>query len=97
MRPPMVQWPLIAGFLALTLPACAGAGGDPSPADVPEGSAAAPPEVLPATSAQASPSPAPHASADLQDRLERWLARADADGNGTVTEAEIHRAIASAR
>ncbi len=106
MRTTMIRWTLISGLglTSLALSACSGAGGDPSPADVPQGAATAP-----LASASAPPPDGRHGHRDpaemvkrfdkngdgklqiseLPDHMQAWLGKADADHDGVLSVAEL--------
>src|SRR5882672_1037579 len=102
MRTTTIRWTLFSGLATLALSACSGAGGDPSPADVPEGTASAPLQAAPqGTDHHAGRDPAKmieHFDAnhdgklqvsELPERMQKFLGKADADKDGVLTVAEL--------
>jgi Ca2+-binding EF-hand superfamily protein len=102
MRTTTIRWSLISALASLSLAACSGAGGDPSPADVPEGTASAPLEAAPAGhGGMAQRDPAKFIQhfdkngdgklevSELPERMQKFLCKADADKDGTLTVAEL--------
>jgi Ca2+-binding EF-hand superfamily protein len=102
MRTTTIRWTLFSGLATLALSACSGAGGDPSPADVPEGTASAPLQAPPqGTDHHARRDPAKMIEhfdanhdgklqvAELPERMQKFLGKADADKDGVLTVAEL--------
>jgi Ca2+-binding EF-hand superfamily protein len=100
MRTTSIRWTLISALAALPLAACSGAGGDPSPADVPEGTASAPLEAPPQGGA-AHHDPAKFVQhfdkngdgklelSELPERMQKFLGKADANGDGVLSMDEL--------
>src|SRR5262249_7872860 len=101
MRTTTIGWTLISTLAALSLAACSGAGGDPSPADVPEGTAPAPLEAAPQGQGRMAHDPAKFIQhfdkngdgklevSELPERMQRFLGKADANGDGVLTVDEL--------
>lgn len=102
MRTTTIQWTLISGLASLALAACSGEGGDPSPADIPQGTASAPLEAAPqGTAAGSHHDPAKLIKrfdkngdgrlevSELPERMQKFLGAADTDKDGTLTVAEL--------
>jgi Ca2+-binding EF-hand superfamily protein len=105
MRTTTIKWTLISGLASLALAACSGEGGDPSPADVPEGTASAPLETAPqATTGGEHHDPTRMIQhfdkngdgklevSELPAKMQGFLAKADTDKDGTLSVAELNAA-----
>jgi Ca2+-binding EF-hand superfamily protein len=102
MRTSTIHWTVFSGLATLALSACSGAGGDPSPADIPQGTASAPLEAAPqGPDHHARRDPAKMIEhfdkngdgklqvAELPERMQKFMAKADADKDGVLTVAEL--------
>jgi Ca2+-binding EF-hand superfamily protein len=102
MQTSTIRWTLFSSLATLALSACSGAGGDPSPADVPEGTASSPISGAPqGPDHHARRDPAKMIEhfdangdgklqvAELPERMQKFLGKADADKDGVLTVAEL--------
>src|SRR5262245_17775734 len=102
MRTSTIRWTLFSGLATLALSACSGAGGEPSPADVPQGTASAPLEAAPQRpDHHARRDPAKMIEhfdkngdgklqvAELPERMQKFMSKADTDKDGVLTVAEL--------
>ena len=92
---------LFCSLAALALAACSGAGADPSPSDVPEGTASAPLQAAPTPDHRPMRDPAKLIEhfdangdgkleiAELPERMQKFLGKADADKDGVLNVAEL--------
>ncbi|HEX4335506.1 MAG TPA: hypothetical protein VH062_06300 [Polyangiaceae bacterium] len=105
MRTKTITWTLISGLASLALTACSGEGGDPSPADIPQGTASAPLEAAPqgmTSGTQHDPSKMiQHFDkngdgklevSELPEKMQGFLGKADSDKDGTLSVAELNAA-----
>ena len=102
MRTTTFSLSLISGLAALALAACSGEGGDPSPADVPQGTASAALEAAPqGTNAGGHHDPAKFIQrfdtnadgklevSELPQRMQAFMGKADTNGDGVLTTDEL--------
>lgn len=92
---------LFCSLAALALAACSGAGADPSPSDVPEGTASAPLQAAPTPDHGPMRDPAKLVEhfdkngdgklqvTELPERMQKFLGKADADKDGVLSVAEL--------
>ncbi|HEX3596874.1 MAG TPA: hypothetical protein VHU80_17315 [Polyangiaceae bacterium] len=105
MRTTIITWTLISGLASLALAACSGEAGDPSPADIPQGTASAPLEAAPqGTHADGHRDPAKMIQhfdkngdgklevSELPEKMQGFLGKADTDEDGTLSVAELNAA-----
>ena len=100
MRTTTARWTLISALASLSLAACSGSGGDPSPADVPEGTSSAPLEAAP-QGGMAHHDPAKFIQhfdkngdgklevSELPERMQKFVGKADTNGDGVLTVDEL--------
>ena len=103
MRTTAIHWTLISGLTSFALAACSGGtSNDPSPADVPEGTASAALSAPPDTTAPAEHhDPAKFIQhfdkngdgklevAELPERMQKFVGKADTNGDGVLTVEEL--------
>jgi Ca2+-binding EF-hand superfamily protein len=102
MRTTTFSLSLISGLAALALAACSGEGGDPSPADVPQGTASAALEAAPqGANAGERHDPAKMIQrfdkngdgkleiSELPPRMQKFMSKADTNGDGALTLDEM--------
>jgi Ca2+-binding EF-hand superfamily protein len=101
MRTTTFSLSLISGLAAFALAACSGEGGDPSPADVPQGTASAALEAAPQGTNAGHHDPAKMIQhfdkngdgklevSELPERMQGFLGKADANEDGVLTADEL--------
>ncbi len=102
MRTTTFSLSLISGLAAFALAACSGEGGDPSPADVPQGTASAALETAPqGTNAGGHHDPAKMIqhfdkngdgkleADEIPPRMQKFMSKVDANGDGALTLDEM--------
>jgi len=102
MRTITIRWSLISGLAALAVAACSGQGGDPSPSDVPQGTATSALETAPqGTSGGGQHDPTKMIQrfdengdgklevSELPTRMQAFLGKADTNGDGVLSVEEL--------